>query len=86
MSDSLRHQELQQARLPFPSPALELTQTHVHQVCDVIQPSHLLSPLIMKSRRGVVVKHRLESERRGLKLNIQKTTESNKSLSMLLNQ
>ena len=36
---------LQHARLPCPSPLLELAQTHVHQVGDAIQPSHpLLSP------------------------------------------
>ena len=28
---------------PCPSPAPEVTQTHVHRVCDAIQPSHPLS-------------------------------------------
>ena len=33
------------ARLPCPSPLLELAQTQVHRVSDAIQPSHpLLSP------------------------------------------
>ena len=36
---------LQHARLPCPSPLLELAQTQVHRVSDAIQPSHpLLSP------------------------------------------
>ena len=43
LSDSLRPHGLQHARLPCPSPAPELAQTHVHQVSDVIQPSHSLS-------------------------------------------
>ena len=29
------------ARLPCPSPTLELAQTHIHRVGDAIQPSHL---------------------------------------------
>ena len=45
MSDSLRPHGLQHARPPCPSPTLEFSQTHVHQVSDAIQPSHpLLSP------------------------------------------
>ena len=36
---------LQHARLPCPFP--ELTQTHVHQVSDAIQPFHPLSPLLL---------------------------------------
>ena len=40
MSDSLR---LQHARPPCPSPTREFTQTPVHWVGDVIQPSHPLS-------------------------------------------
>ena len=45
VSDSLWPRRLQHARLPYPSPTLEFTQTHVHRVSDAIQPSHpLLSP------------------------------------------
>ena len=45
MSHSLQPHGLQNARLPYPSPTLELSQTHVHQVGDAIQTSHpLLSP------------------------------------------
>ena len=43
MSDSLRPHETQHARPPCPSPTPEFTQTHVHRVGDVIQPSHPLS-------------------------------------------
>ena len=43
VSDSLQLHGLQQTRLPCPSPAPELAQTHVHWVCDAIQPSHPLS-------------------------------------------
>ena len=43
MSDSLRPHETQHARPPCPSPTPEFTQTHVHRVSDVIQPSHPLS-------------------------------------------
>ena len=43
MSDSLWPHGLQHARLPCPSLTLELAQTHVHHVCDAIQPSHPLS-------------------------------------------
>ena len=43
MSDSLQPHRLQHTRLPCPSPAPELAQTHVHQVSDAIQPSHPLS-------------------------------------------
>ena len=46
MSYSLRPHGLQHARLPCPSPVLELTQTHVHWVGDAIQPSH---PLLSSS-------------------------------------
>ena len=35
--------QVQHARLPCPSPTLELVQTHVHPVSDAIQPSHPLS-------------------------------------------
>ena len=35
---------LQHTRLPVHHQLPELTQTHVHWVADVIQPSHLLSP------------------------------------------
>ena len=49
MSNSLQPHGLQYTRLPCPSPLSsllpELTQTHVYQVSDAIQPSHpLLSP------------------------------------------
>ena len=45
MSNSLWPHGLQHARLPCPSPAPKLTQTHVHQIDDTFQPSHpLLSP------------------------------------------
>ena len=46
MSNSLQPHGLKHAPLPCPSLQLpELTQAHVHQVSDVIQPSHpLLSP------------------------------------------
>ena len=43
MSDSLQPHRLQHTRLPCPSPAPELAQTHVHQVSDAIQPPHPLS-------------------------------------------
>ena len=43
VSDSLRPHETQHARPPCPSPIPEFTQTHVHRVGDVIQPSHPLS-------------------------------------------
>ena len=47
VSDSLPPHELQHARPPCPSPTpgvhSEFTQTHVHRVGDVIQPSHPLS-------------------------------------------
>ena len=43
--DSLQSHGLQHARLPCPSPTPRDAQTHVHQVSDAIQPSHLpLSP------------------------------------------
>ena len=42
MSNYLRTQGLQHARLPCPSPTSELAQTHVHQVSDTIQLFHLL--------------------------------------------
>ena len=42
-SNSLRPHGLHHTRVPCPSPILELTQTHVHQVSDAIQPSHPLS-------------------------------------------
>ena len=43
MSNSLRPHESQHARPPCPSPIPGFTQTHVHRVCDAIQPSHPLS-------------------------------------------
>ena len=36
--------QVQHARLPCPSPTLELVQTHVHPVSDAIQPSHPVVP------------------------------------------
>ena len=45
VSDSLQPHESQHTRPPYPSPTLEFTQTHVHRVGDVIQPSHPLSSL-----------------------------------------
>ena len=44
VSNSLRSHGLQHARPPCPSPTPGVTQTHVHQVSDAIQPSHPLSP------------------------------------------
>ena len=45
MSSSLRPFGLQHSRPPCPSPTPgAYTQTHVHWVSDVIQPSHLVSP------------------------------------------
>ena len=43
MTDSLQPHRLQHTRLPCPSPASELAQTHVHQVSDTFQPFHPLS-------------------------------------------
>ena len=43
ISDSLRPHGLQYNRLPVHHQLPELTQTHVHQVSDAIQPSHPLS-------------------------------------------
>ena len=43
VSDSLRPQELQHARTPWPSTTPGVTQIHVHWVSDAIQPSHPLS-------------------------------------------
>ena len=40
---SLQPRGLQQASPPVHHQLLELTQTHVHQVSDAIQPSHPLS-------------------------------------------
>ena len=76
------------SKLGFPSHHQLSSSLKLMSIKSVMPSNHLIfcRPLVTKSRRGVVVKHRLESERRGLKLNIQKTTESNKSLSMLLNQ
>ena len=42
-SDSLRPHGLRHTSLPVHHQLLELAQTHVHQVGDAIQPSHLLS-------------------------------------------
>ena len=43
VSNSLRPHELQHARPPCHHQFPEFTQTHVHRVSDVIQPSHPLS-------------------------------------------
>ena len=43
MSDSLWPQNCSTLGLPVHHQLLEFTQTHVHQVSDAIQPSHLLS-------------------------------------------
>ena len=45
VSDSLPHHESQHARPPCHHQLQEFTQTHVHRVSDVIQPSHPLSSL-----------------------------------------
>ena len=50
MSDSLRPHGLQHTRLPSPSSAPEIIQTHGHWVSDVIQPSH--HPLSSPSPRA----------------------------------
>ena len=41
--DSSRPHGLRHARLPCPSPSPEFAETHIHQVGNVIQPSHSLS-------------------------------------------
>ena len=43
MSDSLQPHEPSTPGLPVHHQLPEFTQTHVHQVCDAIQPSHPLS-------------------------------------------
>ena len=43
LSDSLQPHKLQHARPPCSSPTPGVTQTHVHQVRDAMQPSHPLS-------------------------------------------
>ena len=52
--------ELQHARPPCPSPTSRVYPTHVHQVSDAIQPSHLLSspfpPALNLSQRQVLFK------------------------------
>ena len=47
VSDSLRPHEPQRARPPCPSPLLEFTQTHVHQVGDAVQHLILCCPLLL---------------------------------------
>ena len=50
LSNSLWPHRLQHARPPCPSPTPKFTQTHVHWVSDVIDPSHpLLPPLLPPS-------------------------------------
>ena len=43
VSNSLRPHESQHVRPPVHRQLLEFTQTHIHRVCDAIQPSHPLS-------------------------------------------
>ena len=43
MSDFLQPHGLQHASFPVLQHLLEFAQTHIHQVCDAIQPSHPLS-------------------------------------------
>ena len=43
VSNSLQLHGLQHANLPCPSPSPEFTQTHVHWISNVNQPSHPLS-------------------------------------------
>ena len=47
MSGSLQPHGLEHARLPCPSPTLELAQTNVHRVGDAIQPSRSLHPHLL---------------------------------------
>ena len=47
MSDSLRPQGLQYARLPVHHQLPELAQTHVHRVGDAFQPSHPLPSVLL---------------------------------------
>ena len=47
MCDSLPPHGLQHTRPPCPTPTPRVTQTHVHWVGDVIQPSHPLSSLLL---------------------------------------
>ena len=47
MSDSLWPHGLKHTRLPCPSLSSRFSQTHVHWVSDVIEPSHPLSPLCL---------------------------------------
>ena len=53
----------------------EFTQTHVHRVSDAMQPSHpMLSPSPpAPNPESLLMKVKVESEKVGLKLNIQKT-------------
>ena len=46
VSNSLPQHRLQHARLPCLPPLQELTQIHVHQVGDAIQPAHPVSSLL----------------------------------------
>ena len=45
VSDSLQPYGLQHTWVPYPSPFLVLTETHVRRVGDAIQPFHPLLPL-----------------------------------------
>ena len=47
MSDSLSSRGLQTPGFPVLHHLLELAQTQVHWICDVIQPFHLLSSLLL---------------------------------------
>ena len=45
--NSLWYHELQHTRFPCPSPFPWVSETHIHGVSDVIQPSQTLSPLFL---------------------------------------
>ena len=47
VSDSLQTHETSMPGLPVHHQLPEFTQTHVHRVCDAIQPSHPLLPLLL---------------------------------------
>ena len=49
VTQSLQPHGPQHARLPCPSPTLQLAQTHIHRIGDAIQPSHPLSSPCLQS-------------------------------------
>ena len=60
VSDSLQPHELQHSRLTYPSPTLELAQTHVPRVGDAIKPFHPLlssSPAFNPSQHKGLFQH-----------------------------